>query len=226
MSQKYQHLLECMEKFPDNSLEFMKGDVIFNEVERVKDEMFEKLAAPRDEYDVLTAQAMELIFVVLVVKTKRMLAEHLKGGKYGVSGQSEDSLSETQSVVKANVGPERYFGMLDRLMVEKPRATSIVLEGIVMFNKLADGGTTSHKITKRTGNVTCKKIKNWSKNTLPARQRAIKQNRTKHLSEQHSEESKARKLRVKKEMLMELLILTNQLFSCLQREENLNQLSF
>ena len=127
----------------------MKGDVVFNEVERVKDEMFEKLAPPRDEYDVLTALALELIFVALVVKTKRMLAEHLKGGKYGVSGQPEDSLS----VVKTNVGPERYFGMLDRLMVEKPRATSIVLEGIVMFNKLADGGTTSHKITKRTGIV-------------------------------------------------------------------------
>ena len=207
MSQKYQHLLACMEKFAENSLEFMKGEVVvFNDVESVKDEIFENLVAPSDEYDVLTAQALELIFAALVVKTKRMLADHLKGGKYGVSSQPEDLLSETQSVVKTNVGPERDFGMLDRLMVEKPRATSIVLEGIVMFNKNQTGTWRDNlpQDKKELVMQLAKKSKTDQKNTFAARQRVIKQNRMKKLSEQHSEEeNKARKLRVKKEMLME-----------------------
>ena len=86
----------------------------------------------------LTLQALELIFSALVVKSKRMLADHLAKGKY--SGSASEALaSETKSVAKTNVNPERDFGMLDRLMVEKPRATSLVLEGIIMFRKNQTG---------------------------------------------------------------------------------------
>lgn len=139
MTQKYQHLLSYMERFAENSEEFMKGNVVvFGNVEIVRDELFESLIKPSDEYDVLTAQALELIFSAMVVKTKRMLADHLEGGKYDISAHPQEQL-ETQSVQKTNVGPERNFGMLDRLMVEKPRATSIVLEGIVLFNKNQTG---------------------------------------------------------------------------------------
>ena len=87
----------------------------------------------------LTLQALELIFSALVVKSKRMLADHLAKGKYSGSA-SEALVSETKSVAKTNVSPEREFGMLDRLnRVEKPRATSLVLEGIIMFRKNQTG---------------------------------------------------------------------------------------
>ena len=67
-----------------------------------------------------------------------MLADHLAQGKY--TGAAADTLlAETKSVAKTNVNPERDFGMLDRLMIEKPRATSIVLEGIMMFKKNKTG---------------------------------------------------------------------------------------
>ena len=84
--------------------------------------------------DVLTLQALELIFVALAVKTKRLLEDHLKGGKYDIT-PTPKSLAEQKSVMKTNVISERDLGMLDRLTMEKPRATTLVLEGIIMFNK-------------------------------------------------------------------------------------------
>lgn len=35
--------------------------------------------------------------------------------------------------------PERDFGMPDRLIMEKPCPTTLVLEGIIMFNKNKTG---------------------------------------------------------------------------------------
>ena len=139
MSQKYQALLSCFEACAENSFPFLKGEtVVFADYKIVEDQMYDKLVQPSDEYDVLTLQALELVFSALVVKTKRMLADHLAQGKY--TGAAADTLlAETKSVAKTNVNPERDFGMLDRLMIEKPRATSIVLEGIMMFKKYKTG---------------------------------------------------------------------------------------
>ena len=38
-----------------------------------------------NEYNLLTVQALELIFAALVVKTKRMLFDHMHGGKYATN---------------------------------------------------------------------------------------------------------------------------------------------
>ena len=113
----------------------LKGDVLlFTGFDLKKDEIFHKLVKPSDEFDILTLQALELIFAALVIKMKRMLEDHLPGGKYANQTPAE-FCGETKSVEKTNVLPERDFGMFDRLMVEKPCATTLVLEGIVMFNK-------------------------------------------------------------------------------------------
>ena len=42
---------------------------------------------------------------------------------------------ECKNAPKTNVVPERDFGMLDRFLAQKPNATTLVVEGIVMFTK-------------------------------------------------------------------------------------------
>ena len=133
MTSKYQHMLHTFERWAEEPSEVLKGDVILFEGYVVKDQCFQKLVEACAEFDVLTLQALELIFAALVVKTKRLLADHLEGGKY--EAPSEEQKSENKTVVKSNVMPERDFGMLDRLIMEKPRSTTLVLEGIIMFNK-------------------------------------------------------------------------------------------
>ena len=43
--------------------------------------------------------------------------------------------TETRSVPETNVGVEQDFGMLDRLLREKPNGTTIALEGMIMCAK-------------------------------------------------------------------------------------------
>ena len=57
--------------------------------------------------------------------------DHLPDGKY-------DSLShllqaETKSVPKTNVVSERDFAQLDHLLHQKPNATTLCLEGMILF---------------------------------------------------------------------------------------------
>ena len=59
-----------------------------------------------------------------------MLDDHLKGGKY--DSPSEELRKETNSVSTTNTLAERNFGMLDRLIREKPNANMITYESIIM----------------------------------------------------------------------------------------------
>ena len=43
-------------------------------------------------------------------------------------------VEETQSVPTTNVNPERDFAMIDCLMSEKPNATHIALESLILFS--------------------------------------------------------------------------------------------
>ena len=124
MTKHYQHLFSCFEKWAIDSSAVLKGDVVRLVCFDLKDEIFEKLVEPSDEFDVLTLQALQLIFAALIVKMKCMLEDHLTDGKYAEELFPE-FCKETQSVEKTNVMPERDFGMLDRLIVEKPCATTL-----------------------------------------------------------------------------------------------------
>lgn len=49
------------------------------------------------------------------------------------------TLSRKHSVPTTNTTVERDFGMLDRLMREKPSASTLALEAMIMYNKLHNG---------------------------------------------------------------------------------------
>ena len=62
---------------------------------------------------------------------KKMLGDHLHGGKYAAPDQN--LCQKILSVPTTNANPEQDFGMLDRLMKLKPKALYILHEGIIMF---------------------------------------------------------------------------------------------
>ena len=69
-----------------------------------------------------------------------MLYDHLSTGKYDSGNVSSELLRETASVSKTNTCAERDFGMLDRLIREKPNANLITLEAVIMSrtNKMSE----------------------------------------------------------------------------------------
>ena len=134
MSKRYQNLLKCFEVWAIDSTPIIMGEaVIFDDIEVKKDKCHDKLIEANPTWDPMTKQVLELIFGSFVVVTKRMLSDHLQRGKYDNVG--DDIREECKNAPKSNVVPERDFGMLDRLLAQKPNATTLVFEGIVMFTK-------------------------------------------------------------------------------------------
>ena len=83
--------------------------------------------------DVMTQELLQLLFAAFSVTTQRMLLDHLPGGKYHVVADTV-MVQETASVPTTNVAPERDFAILDRLMQEKPKASHVALESMILYS--------------------------------------------------------------------------------------------
>ena len=129
----YQHMLGCFEKWANDCSSFIKGDdSLFPDLNK-DDSVYKSVIEPAPLLDDMTRQCLELIFGGFVVISKRMLEDHLVGGKF--DQPNELLKTQTASEQTTNADAEQDFGMLDRLMKLKPKALDIVYEGIIMFNR-------------------------------------------------------------------------------------------
>ena len=79
--------------------------------------------------DKVTKQILDLIFSSYVRVTNRLLGEHTIHDVY------KGNKNELKSVPKTNVSVKRDFGMLDRIMREKPKASNYAVKSIIMYTK-------------------------------------------------------------------------------------------
>ena len=75
----------------------------------------------------MTQELLQLLFAAFSVTTQRLLLDHLPGGKYHVVADTV-MVQETASV------PELDFAILDRLMWEKPNASHVALESMILYS--------------------------------------------------------------------------------------------
>ena len=73
------------------------------------------------------------IFQLFVITLQRLVVDHLPGGMYN-SVVDPQIIQETKSVPNTNVTPQRDFAVLDRLMTQKPNATYIALESLLLYS--------------------------------------------------------------------------------------------
>lgn len=84
-----------------------------------------------DSLDSLTQEMLQIIFHAFSALLSRLVCDHLPGG---VLDEASTSLeSETQSVPKTNVVSERDFAKLDCFLHEKPNASTLSLEALILF---------------------------------------------------------------------------------------------
>lgn len=90
------------------------------------------------ELDSTTKEILQVLFQSFSALLLRLVSDHLPGGEYEVN--CEVLGSETQSVPKTNVVSERDFAKLDRFLREKPNASTLSLEALILFsnNKTAE----------------------------------------------------------------------------------------
>ena len=98
--------------------------------------IFESLAAP-SVYDATTQEILEVLFNAFSSLISRLVADHLPDSKY--HNPSAALTVEVKSVPTTNAISEGDFAKLDRFLSEKPNASTLSLEAMIMFinNKTA-----------------------------------------------------------------------------------------
>ena len=142
----------------------------FEDALMTRDAVSNDLIKP-SENDEATKQCLELIFGSLSIITKRMLQDHLEGGKY--TKPTEEMVKETASVGKTNTLSERNFGMVDHLMREKPYSNLITLEAIIMAR--------TNKMSRWRDNLTPEKrslVMKWARESVKTQYNDFKNRRS------------------------------------------------
>lgn len=131
MNDGYLVMQRCFSRWSKDSSQFMVGNyLLFNDIKVHTDEIYQSLVSSDSDLDSMTRQILELLFTTFCQVTEKILSDHLPSGTH--VGMSEQKMKETVSVPRHNVGVERDFGMLDRLMRLKPSASTLVYKGIMM----------------------------------------------------------------------------------------------
>ena len=131
MNEWYQRLKFCLDEWACNAMVVLSGEaILYSDIPPVEDAIFSSLITP-SEYDATAQEILQTLFNALSLLVSRFVDDHLPGGKY--DNPSIQLTAETKSVPKTNVISERDFAKLDRLLREKPNATTLCLEGMILF---------------------------------------------------------------------------------------------
>ena len=131
MNDRYQTLKLCCDKWSFDATDVLSGDaVLFDDFPPVDDAIFQSLIKP-SEYDATAQEILHILFSSLSLLVSHFVEDHLPDGKY--DNPSHLLQAETKSVPKTNVVSERDFAQLDRLLHQKPNATTLCLEGMILF---------------------------------------------------------------------------------------------
>ena len=134
MNGYYQTLITHIDLWSLDASELLHGEaVLYPDFPPTEDAIWHHLIAPASsENDATTQEIIQLIFHAFSVLLTRLVSDHLPGGVYdNPSAQLE---VETGSAPNTNVISERDFAKLDRLLREKPNASTLTLEAMVLFS--------------------------------------------------------------------------------------------
>ena len=137
MNGRFQTLLSCLDEWSVDASPVISGNaVVFDDFPPTVDAIYECLFAPSD-YDDVVEEILTVLFGAFSSLLTCLVAEHLPDGKYDATDVS--LIEETKSVPKTNTISERDSAQLDCFLREKPNASILSLEAMVLFcnNKTA-----------------------------------------------------------------------------------------
>lgn len=136
MSDLYSTMITKFEEWSNDARVVIKDQpMVYEGWSLSRDDSFELLFESDDaEENVALLELLQLLFKSFAITIQRLVADHLPGGEFhGVT--NPEIVKETLSVPKTNISPERDFAILDRLMAQKPNATHIALEALILFSQ-------------------------------------------------------------------------------------------
>jgi len=134
MSAHYSEMLEMFERWSVDASSLLAGNESLPDGKEIADDPVRcKLLEPSEKYDILAQELLEVMFKAFCTTTRRMLTDNLPGDKFHGKEDGSELVSEVASVPKTNVISERDFAMLDRMMRDKPNATTVALEAMILY---------------------------------------------------------------------------------------------
>ena len=173
MGSVYCEMKRKFDNWSDDAHTLLEGIALFDNTTFVRMDEVWKILLKSNETDVMTQELLQLLFAAFSLTTQRLLIDHLPGGKY-YSITDAAMVQETASVPKTNVAPERDFAVLDRLIREKPNASVIALESMILYSH----NRTSSWLEKQSGEER-KKLFEAARNLAPAIRRKFIERRQK-----------------------------------------------
>lgn len=136
-----------------------------------------------------------------------MLVNHLPSGEFH-SVDDPTVITETLSVPKTNVVPERDFAILDRMLLQKPNARCIALESMILFsqNKTSDWLRKKSPEEKERLLQASRKLTKVHRENFRKRKEEIQARRLELLKKKAQEISKRRERNLKEKEELTLLI--------------------
>ena len=132
MSNVYTIMMRKFDEWGNDAQTVVEGSSHFLPQHECDDDVYKALFTESED-DELVQEFLQILFKSFSATIQRLLLDHLPGGIYH-SVTDSTVVEETSSVPTTNVNPERDFAMLDRLMSEKPNATHIALESLILFS--------------------------------------------------------------------------------------------
>jgi hypothetical protein len=141
MSNVYTKMRCTFQKWSEDAQPVLDNEAILfptTTSESLHDDVMECLYKPTDKDDYVQ-ELLQLLFKCFVLTIDRLLVDHLPGGIFH-DVNDPSIISETISVPKTNLVPERDFAILDQMLSQKPNARYIALESMILFsqNKTSD----------------------------------------------------------------------------------------
>ena len=145
MSSVYSRVKARFDDWNDDSSNVLQGNDFLEDCPKIhKDEVWDSLTES-NEIDDKTQEVLQLLFGSFSSTTQRLLLDHLPGGVYN-SVADPLMVKETASVPTTNIAPERDFAVLDRLILEKPNASLVALESMILYSH----NKSSHWLEQKT----------------------------------------------------------------------------
>ena len=118
----YQTLVSYIEEWSLDASKLLCGEaVLFPDFPPSEDAVWHHLTTASESAST-TQEILQIIFHAFSALLTRLLSDHLPGGVH--DNPCAQLQEETKSVPKTNVISERDFGQLDRLLCEKPNAST------------------------------------------------------------------------------------------------------
>jgi len=202
MSRAYQDMYDKFKEWANDSSDLLTGnDLLFPDIP-LKGDVLTELLSP-SPYDDLATECLQIMFKSFVSLMERLLQDHLDGGKFS---ESSSELSEnTRSVPCTNTISERDFAQLDRFLRMKPNATTLALEGVILYANNKTSQWLSEKSREEREKIisAAKRIAPKHKALFKERREQIKQYRAQQLREKAAEiERKRRREEQEREELL------------------------